>query len=69
MPWSPLILMTRSNENFTSAEVIGVPSANLTLRRRLQNQVFCVPFGTHLVASTGSSFAPCGIAVQALEEQ
>src|ERR1044071_667124 len=60
MPWSPLILSTRSNVHFTSADVNGDPSENFTFRRSVQDQVALVPFGEHLVARTGSGFAPCG---------
>ena len=60
MPWSPLIFCTRSNDHLTSAEVNGVPSANLTFLFSVQVQAVLPALGAHLVASRGSSFAPCG---------
>src|SRR5579884_508825 len=60
MPWSPLIFSTRSNDHLTSAEVIGVPSENLTLWRSPHVHVFRFAEALQPVASTGCSFAPCG---------
>src|SRR6476659_11309999 len=52
------LLLTRSIENFTSAESNAEPSWNLTPCRRLHRHVFSVPTEKHLVASDGSSFDP-----------
>src|SRR5262245_24417896 len=58
MPDGSLILTTRSNEFFTSAESKPEPSWNFTPRRSVQRQVFAVPTGTQDVASDGTSLAP-----------
>src|SRR5919198_4047227 len=55
-----LLLVTRSNENLTSADVMGVPSENLTFLRRVHVHVFRFAEGLQPVVSTGSSLAPCG---------
>ena len=54
-----VLLLTRSNENFTSAESNAEPSLNLTPRRRLQRHVARLPTEKHRVARDGSSFGPC----------
>ena len=58
IPEGSLILITRSNECFTSAESNAEPSWNVTPRRRAQRQVLTVPTGAHRVASDGTTLAP-----------
>ena len=62
------LFVTRSMENFTSAESNELPSWNVTPLRRLQRHVFGLPTGKHLVASSGSSFGPFVIVHQVLED-
>ena len=52
------LFVTRSMENFTSAESNELPSWNVTPLRRLQRHVFVLPTGKHLVASSGWSLGP-----------
>ena len=60
MPWSPLIFCTRSNDHFTSADVIGSPFENFTLCPQPHVHVLRFFVWVQPVASTGSSFAPFG---------
>ena len=60
MPWSPLILFTRSKDHLTSAEVMGEPSENLTPFLNAQVHVFRFADALQPVASTGWILAPCG---------
>src|SRR6478672_2646539 len=60
MPWSPLIFCTRSNDHFTSADVIAAPSENFTFFRRPHVHVLRFFEWVQPVESTGASFAPFG---------
>src|SRR5262249_17341038 len=52
------LLLTRSIENFTSAESNALPSWNVTPLRRLQRHLLRLPTEKHLVGSWGSSLGP-----------
>lgn len=54
----PLVELASSSENFTSAEVIGVPSLNFTSVRSLNVQVSLSADCVQLVASHGSTDVP-----------
>src|SRR4029078_12368973 len=58
IPDGSLILTTRSNVAFTSAESKPEPSLNFTPRRRVQRHVLTVPTGAQFVASDGTIFTP-----------
>src|SRR5262245_1314322 len=57
--FTTVLFVTRSKENFTSVESKADPSLNSTPLRSVQRHVLSVPTETHLVASAGSSLAPC----------
>src|SRR5262245_2846075 len=57
--FTTVLFVTRSKENFTSAESNAEPSLKTTPWRRLHRHVLSVPTEKHLVASDGSSFDPC----------
>src|ERR1700712_3360962 len=54
----PLVLLASSRENLTSADVIGVPSLNVTSVRSLNVQVSLSADWVQLVASQGSTEVP-----------
>src|SRR5437764_10889791 len=59
-PLGSLILMTRSNENFTSCDVSGSPLENFKPGFSLQVQVFRSFDGSHEVAASGTVFSVFG---------
>ena len=57
----PLVVLASSRENFTSAEVIGVPSENLTPSFRWNVQVSLSSDCSHDSASQGSTLVPSAL--------
>ena len=65
----PLVVLASSRENFTSADVIGVPSENVTPCLRWKVQVSLSSDCSHDSASQGSTLVPSALPMVSVSQK